>query len=376
MENNGLAKLSKVLMYREAAKRIRDIVEEQNLWGRFLVPERELAEAFGVSRDTIRKGLDELEREGLISRRQGLGTQVRARVAPEPGKAAGHLLVGCSGGGGTEFISGIAEVAGGEQWLSSFCNLVSPSGRADFNARLAAGGLDAVVLLSVVDRKTVEAVLDVWRGPVVLVDHHFPGLAVTSVMEDCAGGLRRATEHLLELGHRRIGYVEPSRRELNPWKYQGYAQALGGAGLPLDPSLVAQAAPTFEAGQRAGEQLLALAEPPTALVASCDRLAWGAWRAAELAGRQVGRDLALVGYGDDAAVSGLGQELSSVSFDQVELGRTAMRKVVELRAGRASPGELVLVPTELVVRYSSKHVRPGKVMAERRALGTERAPGG
>jgi len=354
-----LETIGRRLMSQEVASRVRLLIEEQELWGKFLAPERELAEAFGVSRDTVRKGLEELEREGVISRRQGLGTQVRAREEAGAGRgpAAGQVLVGCGTGGASALMSGIAEVAGAERWLAAFGNLVTASGRADFSARLGAGGVDGVILLSVSDARTVRELTAAWSGPVVLADHHFPELPVTGVMEDCAGGIRRAVEHLLALGHRRIGYVEPSRRELNPWKFQGYGEALAAAGLPLDESLIGQAAPQFEAGQLAGERLLALADPPTAIVACCDRVAWGVWRAAEFAGREVGRDLALVGYGDDAGVSGLGEELSSVAYDAAEIGRRALGRLIEERAGRARPGEVVLVPTELVVRQSSCDAR-------------------
>jgi DNA-binding LacI/PurR family transcriptional regulator len=342
-------------MYKEVAGRIRSLIEEDDLWGRFLAPERELAATFGVSRDTIRKGLDELQADGLITRKQGFGTQVRPRDTLQTGKAAGRLLVGCSAGHGAEFISGIAEVAGRAQWLSYYCSLVTPGGRSEFAARLSGEDYDGVVLLSVNDERLLREVREAWSGPLVLVDHHFPELEVTSVMEDCTGGVRRSVEHLAALGHRRIAYVGHSRRELNPWKEQGYAEGLERACLRLDRRLMARAAPTFEAGQNAGEQLLALREPPTAVVASSDRQAWGLWRAAELAGRTVGGDFALTGYGDTSEVASFGQGLTTVSFDPVELGRVAMNKTVELSSGVARPGELVLVPTRLVIRDSSKN---------------------
>ncbi|MHC4916030.1 MAG: substrate-binding domain-containing protein [Planctomycetota bacterium] len=348
-------------MYKEVARRLRGMIEEQDLWGKLLSPERDLASAFGVSRDTVRKGLEELEREGLITRRQGLGTLVRPPGGPASGLAAGNLLVGCAAAGGAEFISGIAEVAGRQQWLSSFSSLVTPGGRKEFAAALAGGGIDGVALLSVSDRRTLEEVREIWHGPLVLVDHHFGDLPVTSVMEDCVGGVAAAVEHLLSLGHRRVGYISHSRRELNPWKLQGYFRALEGAGIAGDEALVVGAAPTFEAGQTAAEQLLALPRPPTAIVTCSDRQAWGAWRAAELAGRTVGRDIALVGYGDTSAVAGMGHELSSVAFDPVEMGREAMRRVARLARGEERPGQLVLIPTELRVRESSKDARPPAV---------------
>jgi LacI family transcriptional regulator len=345
-------------MYKELASRLREMIDEQDLWGQFLAPERDLAASFGVSRDTVRKGLDELESEGLISRRQGLGTQVRSRGGVTPGRAVGNLLVGCAAGSGAEFISGIAEVAGREQWLSNFCSLMTPGGRSEFAARLAEAGVDGVVLLSANDRRTVEEVLRDWDGPVVLVDHHFENLPVTSVMEDCIGGVRAAVGHLAALGHRRIAFISHTRPELNPWKVLGYREGLAAAGIPADEGLVLPAAPTFESGQAAAEKLLALPHPPTAIVASSDRQAWGAWRAAELAGRTVGSDFALVGYGDTSVVAGMGHELSSVSFDPVELGREAMRRIARLARGDEKPGELALISVELRVRESSKDARP------------------
>jgi LacI family transcriptional regulator len=222
---------------------------------------------------------------------------------------------------------------------------------------VAAGGLDGVVLLSIVDRKMVEAVLEDWRGPVVLVDHHFPGLAVTSVMEDCAGGLRRATEHLVALGHRRIGYVEVTKRERNPWRHAGYAGALAAAGIAPDDRLIVKSFGSFESGQAAGEELLGRPDPPSAVFAFDDTRAWGVWRAAEARGLEVGRDFALVGFGDTAAQAGFPEELSSVRFSARDLGQLAVHKLAELMAGRGRPGELVKVPAELVVRKSSQNAR-------------------
>jgi LacI family transcriptional regulator, xylobiose transport system transcriptional regulator len=354
--NKSLETISRNLMYKEVAERIRKLIDEKGLWGRFLAPERELAETFGVSRDTVRKGLDELKEEGLITRRQGFGTQVRPREGDDIGIVTGRLIVGTSGGYPGEFIRGIAEICGQEQWLSYYCDLMSPAGRAEYLEKLSNREYQGAVLISVCDDRTVEQVLSAWPGALVVIDHHFPDQPVTCIMEDCSTGLRQAVAHLLELGHKRIGFVAHSRRELNPWKEDGYRQAMDAAGV-YDQALIARAEATYESGQRGGEELLALSDPPTAIIASSDRQAWGVWRAAELAGRTVGKDFALVGYGDESAAAGLNQVLTSVSFDISELGRQAVRKVISLARGRGESGELVLTPTALSVRDSSKNAR-------------------
>ena len=114
---------------------------------------------------------------------------------------------------------------------------------------------------------------------------------------------------------------------------------------------------SFESGLSAGNELLGRRDPPTAVFAFDDTRAWGVWRAAEARGLEVGRDLALVGFGDTAARAGFPEELSSVRFGSSDMGRLAVAKLRELMAGRGQAGEIVLVPTELVVRKSSRNAR-------------------
>jgi LacI family transcriptional regulator len=169
--------------------------------------------------------------------------------------------------------------------------------------------------------------------------------------------LGQAVEHLLALGHRRIGYVEISRRELNPWRYAGYAGALEAAGLGVDNALVAPAHANLESCLRAAEALLDLPDRPTAIFAFDDQRAWAVWRVAEGRGLVIGRDLALVSCGNSAAENGFSAELSSVHLDLREIGRVALTKLQELIGGVAKPGEAVKVPPELLIRKSSRDAR-------------------
>jgi LacI family transcriptional regulator len=327
-----------------------------------LAPERELARLFGVSRETIRRGLELLEKQGKVARRHGQGTLVLARAQKQSGESVGRVVVGSysRGEGGAytgELMAGLTAAAGRAGWLVSFANLMLPSTRQEFLANLSSGSVDGVLLVSFTDKTLVEELLRTWEGPTVLADHHFEDLPVTSVIDDSEGGARQAVEHLLELGHRRIGYAEITRREMNPWRYAGYAGALRHAGVELDEALVVPTFGSFDGGLRAGEELLSLQDPPTAVLAFDDVRAWGVWRAAEARGLEVGRHLALVGFGDNAAKAGLPEELTSVRFDSRLIGRRAVERLQELIAGEGKPGELEVVPTELVIRGSSRNAR-------------------
>jgi LacI family transcriptional regulator len=160
-------------------------------------------------------------------------------------------------------------------------------------------------------------------------------------------------EHLVALGHRRVGYIEISKRELNPWRYAGYAAGLRAAGLELDERLVVGANCSFEGGRRAAGELLDQPEPPSAILAFSEVRAWGAWRAAEERGLRVGRDLALVTFSGGEVFGESLEGLSAVESSFEELGRVAGGKLEELMAGGSEPGGLTKVRTKLVVRESS-----------------------
>jgi len=350
-------------MYQEVAEKIHDLIRREGLWDQYLIPERELARLFGVSRETVRRGLELLERQGVVSRRHGQGTLVLPKVQKREGGAKGRVTVGSyqvGDGGGYlgEIIAGLTAAAGRAGWLMSFSNLALPAVRQGFFADLSGGQVDGVLLVTFTDRVLIEDMLRVWHGPMVLVDHYFEDLPITGVIDDSEGGARQAVNHLLSLGHRRIAYAEMTRRENNPWRYAGYAGALHDAGLEIEEDLVAPCFGSFDGGRRAGEEFLSMDEPPTAIFAFDDLRAWGIWRAAEARGLEVGKDLALVGFGDTAARAGFPEELSSVRFDSRVIGRTAVEKLEEQIDGEGRAGEVVEVATELVIRKSSKDARP------------------
>jgi LacI family transcriptional regulator len=350
-------------MYQQVADKIHELIEREGLWEQYLAPERELARIFEVSRETVRRGLELLERQGVVQRRHGQGTLVLPKPRKRGQEATGRVIVGSytvGDGGGYlgDIMAGLTSAAGRAGWLVSFSNLMMPAARQEFFEALGEGQVDGVLLLSFTDRPLVEELVRAWHGPIVMVDHYFEGLPLTGVIDDSEGGARQAVDHLLAMGHRRIGYAEVTRRENNPWRYAGYVGALRDAGVKVDDSLVVPTFGSFDGGRRAGEELLNRKDAPTAIFAFDDIRAWGVWRAAEARGLQVGRDLALVGFGDGAARVGLPEELSSVRFNSRLIGRTAVEKLEELMEGKGQPGGLVTVPTELVVRESSGAARP------------------
>ena len=143
--------------------------------------------------------------------------------------------------------------------------------------------------------------LETAKVPVVMVDRRVDG-AWSVYTDDVAGG-RMATEHLLELGHRRIAFLGDD--EQSPFGFtssrlrrQGFEEALGDAGLAPEPLLMRTAPHRRDAARQLAHELLRLPVPPTAVFAASDHQALGVLEAAESAGVPVPERLSVIGYDD------------------------------------------------------------------------------
>jgi len=189
--------------------------------------------------------------------------------------------------------------------------------------------------------------------PITLIGSQREGVASVSI-DDVVGG-RTATQHLINLGHRRIAII--SGRQLpSPFtperdRYRGYLEALESAGLTPEPGFVTHGYFTVEGGADAMTSLLALPEPPTAVFAISDEMAFGALRALRRHGLQAGRDVSIVGFdGHDMADL---LDLTTVVQPVEELGAQAARALLDRVLDPSSEPRQVQLATKLVVRGSS-----------------------
>jgi len=226
--------------------------------------------------------------------------------------------------------------------------------RQDFFDRLPARRkVDAVVVLAFpvgeLERKRLElmGVLIVAAGGQVA---SYPYVCI----DDEAAG-RQAVDHLIFLGHRRIGMIAAVDPDEPGWpvtlgRSQAYYAALRDAGIPVDESLVATVDWGGNQGAEAMARLLSLREPPTAVYAHSDEVALGAIRTLRRSGLRVPDDISVIGI-DDHPLAEL-TDLSTVAQPVREQGAIAGRMVLGLLRGEdVDPG--VTVPTQLVLRGST-----------------------
>ena len=195
--------------------------------------------------------------------------------------------------------------------------------------------------------------------PVVVVDP--AGGAVADVptigATNWAGG-RSATEHLVSLGHRRIGLISgPKELLCSRARLDGYRAALDAAGVTVDERLVVQGDFLHESGFAGCSALLDLPDPPTAIFASSDTMALGAYEAARRRGLRVPDDLSVVGFDDLPESRWSSPPLTTVRQPLVEMGSLAARTALRLARGEGIEMPRVELATELVVRDSTAALR-------------------
>ncbi len=189
--------------------------------------------------------------------------------------------------------------------------------------------------------------------PVVQVMRRVSGLKASFVAPENKEGARRATEHLIAHGHRRIAFVGGfASMSVREERLSGYRAALEAAHISPDASLVIETMPSYAGGGAAVAHVLNLREPATAALCFNDAVAIGMMRSLAAAGVAIGEAFAVIGFDDIDEAKHAYPALASVAVNSRALGaRAAQLLMRQIASGRSEP-ESVLLPTMLMVRAS------------------------
>jgi LacI family transcriptional regulator len=188
--------------------------------------------------------------------------------------------------------------------------------------------------------------------PVVAINRCLPVDApLSAVWFDHRSGGQLATQHLLDLGHRRIAHIAgPANRTTGIDRRQGYEAALVAAGIPPQPALVATGDYSFASGERLMGQLWG--ERPTAVVVAGDAMALGALRALSRLGVQIPDDLSLVAFGNPDFVRYATPAITTIDLPVATAGQVAVELALQ-RMQRPEEKEVRLLETSLLVRETT-----------------------
>lgn len=189
-----------------------------------------------------------------------------------------------------------------------------------------------------------------------------------AVVVDNAGGITAAVEHLVQHGHRQIAFIAGSLDDLNGdsgERLRAYQAATQQFCLSDDPSYIAYGNHFFHGGYQAMREILARAVPFTSVIASNDESALGAMQALKEAGREVPRDVAIIGFDNRIESASQESSLSSIHVPLFSIGYQAGERMIRHLQGQADLAGMYRVATRLVTRescgcgdrhaYASKH---------------------
>ena len=193
--------------------------------------------------------------------------------------------------------------------------------------------------------------------PVVILGDFLPGHEQPAdwdhVQGDNEGGAHAAVEHLLQLGHRRIAFIQgPPNTPSSAGRLTGFLRALDCADVEFDESLLIPGDYTREGGRAGISKLMDTEEPPTAVFCANDLMALGALEAARQRGCQVPRDLSIVGFDDIDEAGRASPPITTVKGPPQRLGKVAAEMLIERLKGRVE-SQRVKLAFSLVVREST-----------------------
>ena len=223
---------------------------------------------------------------------------------------------------------------------------------------LVQGRVDGIVLPPpLCDATAVLAAVAEHDIPAVAVATGRPVDTMAAVSIDDRRAAFEMTQHLIGLGHRRIGFIIGNPNQTaSAERLAGYRAALVGSGLDEEAGLIVQGLFTYRSGLDAAEQLLTLADRPTAIFASNDDMAAAAVAVAHRRRLDVPRDLTVCGFDDTALATTIWPELTTIRQPIIEMSRTAVellvREIKDRKNGKSAPPQHLVLDFDLVRRQS------------------------
>lgn len=348
--------------YAALADKLRDILVSGGVrHGDLVASEHDLVRKYGVSRVTVRKATDVLIAEGLLERRPGKG--LFARIHRNNTGMIQFMA------GNLEWVPCVRAARGVQQAAREAgvqVQIYDAHGSMQLDLellrRLPESGAQGAIIHALHDPAFTEALYGLRsRGfPFVLVDQRLHDLDVPTVLADNYDGGYRLARHLLDRGHRRIGFIGDIAADTVRERLAGLRDAVGDAGLPFDRSLVVDAKPADQLDTQAWTEqiarqtraLLAIDERPSAIFAACDANARDVCRAAAACGLDLPAELSVVGFDDDPLAELTSPPLTTARQPFEAMGAAAFALLAARMADPRAAIEHRTMPVSVIARAS------------------------
>lgn len=346
-------------IYLDLKKKIQDQVYPS---GQKLPYERELCDLYGVKRVTIRKSLELLAQEGLIVKHMGLGSFVAEKSVPVLAtntEAASTILFimrrnendiyhntsSCN----TRIFFETEQICRKHGYLLSYVGLDDHTSIVDIVRDHPVAG---VFLVSSCHAHTMQELAQLGM-PVVLLNHYDANML--SVMPDNLGMVMKVIDHLAEMKHRRIAYIDGMPDSSNATeRHYAFRLSMYMHDLPVDDELYFVGNWTYDGGRAAARELLKVPQLPTAIFAASDMMAAGAMEELRQNGLRIPEDISVVGYDNLDIDVMLSPPLTSATVDfkhMCEVAFEHLRMVME-KGDQSMDRYAIRMPAALIKRES------------------------
>lgn len=327
-----------------------------------------LAHSLGISTSTVSRALNGYSDVSVKTRQRVMEAAKSLNYAPHPvahrlatGKTGAVAIVNsirpgnAADGGAIALHTGLAEVLREHRYFAMSLGIPSDENEMPELERLLDGRLvDGIVLTRTRTDDPRVRLLQKRGIPFITHGRTLSNDPHAWVDTDNQGAFEQATRALLELGHRRIGLINGMpNMTFACLREQGFRQALRQVGVSEQDSPVRYTELTAESGAQAARELLALPGAPTALVCATDTVALGAMHAIREAGKVVGQDVSVTGYGNTEAGQYAFPPLASIDHATTENGRHLAQLLLRAIAGEAVDQLQRLETPKLMLRASA-----------------------
>jgi DNA-binding LacI/PurR family transcriptional regulator len=220
--------------------------------------------------------------------------------------------------------------------------------------RMLVSRVEGIALLaSEIETEPIESMMKN-RVPLVTMDRRLVGKGLSDVLVDASSGMRQAAEHLLRLGHKRIGYIGGSAGPtISDHRRDDFLGALRAFGLTADARFIRVGNYRVSGGESAMEEILALGMQPTAIITANDLTAIGALRVIHRHGLSVPEDFSIVGFDDIELSDIIYPPLTTLHLPRHDLARKFVSALEVFEPDPHAQGKQYKVETSLVVRNST-----------------------
>ncbi len=332
----------------------------------------DLADKLGISKNTVSlalrgmPGISNQTRELILKTAREMGYEYKGTLKSSTGALSKNicLVIPKSTYESQGFFSFIQLGIEDEAKRNQFNTILHyyNENEKDFQAPLSvkAGMVSGIITLGRVSSSTICRILELGL-PTVMVDHYFDDRSLDYIISDSKSGGYRATMHLIENGHKEIGFIGNIKASISFYdRYEGYLKALQCSGLPVNSSHIL-ADESFEElnfidPALALKALKSLPKLPTAFFCCNDAEAINLYKALSSAGLSVPGDISVIGFDNIDWAKNISPELTTLHVDKELMGRKAVQRLISLLDTPSEAPEKCIVSVELISRNSVRKV--------------------